>query len=131
MLFADVEGFSRLDESMTPYFVEKFLGGISEIIGRLTSTPAFVNTWGDSFFAVFDKLEDGLELALELRDYFSKGDWTELGMMEGMEVRISMHAGPAYEKFDPILGKLNFFGSHVNQAARIEPIVLPWFCFCF
>jgi class 3 adenylate cyclase len=125
MLFADVEGFSRLDETMTPYFVEKFLGGISEIIGRLTSTPAFVNTWGDSFFAVFDKLEDGLELALELRDYFSKGDWTELGMMEGMEVRISMHAGPAYEKFDPILGKLNFFGSHVNQAARIEPIVLP------
>ena len=35
-----------------------------------------------------------------------------------------MHAGPAYEKLDPIL-KLNFFGSHVNQAARIEPIVLP------
>ena len=125
MLFADVEGFSRLDESQTPYFVEKFLGGISEIIGRLNSSPAFVNTWGDSFFAVFDKLEDGLELALELRDYFSKGDWTELGLMEGMEVRISMHAGPAYEKFDPILGKLNFFGSHVNQAARIEPIVLP------
>lgn len=125
MLFADVEGFSRLDEVKTPYFVEKFLGGISEIIERLSSAPAFVNTWGDSFFAVFDKLDDGLELALELRDYFSKGDWSELGMMEGMEVRISMHAGPAYEKFDPILGKLNFFGSHVNQAARIEPIVLP------
>jgi len=125
MLFADVEGFSRLDESKTPYFVEKFLGGISSIIERLSVPPAFVNTWGDSFFAVFDKLEDGVELALELRDYFSKGDWTQLGMMEGMEVRISMHAGPAYEKFDPILGKLNFFGSHVNQAARIEPIVLP------
>jgi class 3 adenylate cyclase/tetratricopeptide (TPR) repeat protein len=125
MLFADVEGFSRLDESMTPQFVEKFLGGISEIIERLSSAPAFVNTWGDSFFAVFDKLEDGLKLALELRDYFSKGDWSELGLMKGMEVRISMHAGPAYEKFDPILGKLNFFGNHVNQAARIEPIVLP------
>ena len=125
MLFADVEGFSRLDEAKTPYFVEKFLGGISEIIERLSSAPAFVNTWGDSFFAVFDKLEDGLQLALELRDYFSKGDWSDLGMMEGMEVRISMHAGPAYEKFDPILGKLNFFGNHVNQAARIEPIVLP------
>ena len=33
--------------------------------------------------------------------------------------------GPVYEKFDPILGKSNFFGTHVNQAARIEPIVLP------
>ena len=125
MLFADVEGFSRLDESQTPFFVEKFLGGISEIIERLSSAPSFVNTWGDSFFAVFDKLDDGLELALELRDYFSKSDWSDLGLMDGLEVRISMHAGPAYQKLDPILGKLNFFGSHVNQAARIEPIVLP------
>ncbi len=125
MLFADVEGFSRLEENKTPQFVEKFLGGISSILSKLSSPPSFVNTWGDSFFAVFDNLDDGLELALELRDYFSAGDWTELGLSEGMEVRISMHAGPAYEKFDPILGKLNFFGSHVNQAARIEPIVLP------
>ena len=45
--------------------------------------------------------------------------------MDGIEIRISMHAGPVYEKFDPILGKSNFFGTHVNQAARIEPIVLP------
>ena len=42
-----------------------------------------------------------------------------------MDVRISLHAGPVYEEFDPILKKRNFFGSHVNQAAQIEPIVLP------
>jgi len=42
-----------------------------------------------------------------------------------MDVRISMHAGPVYEEFDPLLKKRNFFGQHVNQAARIEPIVLP------
>ena len=42
-----------------------------------------------------------------------------------MEIRISMHAGPVYEEFDPILKRPNFFGRHVNQAARIEPIVLP------
>ena len=42
-----------------------------------------------------------------------------------------MHAGPAYEKFDPILGKLNFFGSHVNQAARGGPIRAARFRFCF
>ena len=40
------------------------------------------------------------------------------------------HAGPVYEEFDPILKKRNFFGRHVNQAARIEPIVLPGFRFC-
>ena len=125
MLFADVEGFSRLDETMTPYFVEKFLGGISEIIGRLTSTPAFVNTWGDSFFAVFESTEDALKLALDIRDYFNKGSWKDLLVEGEMEIRISMHAGPVYEEFDPILNRRNFFGRHVNQAARIEPIVLP------
>ena len=55
-------------------------------------------------FAVFDELDDGIKVALELRDYFAKGDWSELGLMDGLEIRISIHAGPVYEKFDPILG---------------------------
>jgi class 3 adenylate cyclase len=125
MLFADVEGFSKVSEELTPVFVEKFLGGISNGLETLSKPPAFVNTWGDSFFAVFDDLDDGLSLALQLRDYFSNGNWEELGLSEGLEVRISMHAGPVYEELDPVLMRRNFFGKHVNQAARIEPIVLP------
>ncbi len=125
MLFADVEGFTKVPEDRTPIFVDKFLGGISEMIQKLSMAPAFVNTWGDSFFAVFDDLDDALNLAIQLRDYFTKGNWTELGLKDGLEVRISMHAGPVYEEFDPILARRNFFGKHVNQAARIEPIVLP------
>ena len=62
---------------------------------------------------------------MQLRDYFSGDTWSELGLDDGLEVRISMHAGPVYEEFDPVLGRRNFFGHHVNQAARIEPIVLP------
>ena len=125
MLFADVEGFTKVPEHLTPIFVDKFLGGISEGIKSLSVPPAFANTWGDSFFAVFDDLDSALNLAIILRDYFSKGDWSELGLKDGLEVRISMHAGPVYEEFDPILKSKNFFGKHVNQAARIEPIVLP------
>ena len=125
MLFADVEGFTKVPEDLTPIFVEKFLGGISEMFTKLSMAPAFANTWGDSFFAVFDDLNDALNLAIQLRDYFSKGNWEELGLEDGLEVRISMHAGPVFEEFDPVLGRRNFFGKHVNQAARIEPIVLP------
>jgi hypothetical protein len=33
-------------------------------------------------------------------------------------VRVGMHAGPVYGALDPILGQINFFGSHVNRAAR-------------
>jgi len=125
MLFADVEGFTKVSEELTPLFVEKFLGGISNGLATLSKPPAFVNTWGDSFFAVFDDLDDALSLAVQLRDYFSKGNWEEIGLTEGLQVRISMHAGPVYEEMDPILMRKNFFGKHVNQAARIEPIVLP------
>ena len=125
MLFADVQAFSQVVEERTGEFVQVFHGGIAEMMDRFSCKPAFVNTWGDSFFAVFDELEDALKLALEARDYFNKGDWTDLLGGGSMEVRISMHAGPVYEEFDPILKRRNFFGRHVNQAARIEPIVLP------
>ena len=125
MLFADVAGFTKVAEDLTPVFVEKFLGGISAMIKKLSKAPAFVNTWGDSFFAVFDDLDDALNLSMQLRDYFTGDTWDELGLDDGLEVRISMHAGPVYEEFDPVLARRNFFGHHVNQAARIEPIVLP------
>ena len=26
---------------------------------------------------------------------------------------------------DPLLGRVNYFGSHVNRAARIEPVTAP------
>ncbi len=125
MLFADVQAFSRVVEEKTGSFVEAFHGGISQMMAKLSEAPVFVNTWGDSFFAVFDSTEDALKLALDIRDYFNKGSWKNLLLEGEMEVRISMHAGPVYEEFDPILQKINFFGRHVNQAARIEPIVLP------
>jgi class 3 adenylate cyclase len=125
MLFADIEGFSGVEDSKLPEFLDRFLDGVSKILDKLSLSPTFVNTWGDSFFAVFEELDDGLKLALELRDHFASTDWSDLGFRDGIDVRISMHAGPVFEKFDPILKKINFFGAHVNQAARIEPIVLP------
>ena len=125
MLFADVQAYSQVVEEKTSEFVNAFHGGIAAMLAKLKRDPAFVNTWGDSFFAVFDELEDALNLALEIRDYFNKGQWSELLSGGSMEVRVSMHAGPVHEEYDPILRKRNFFGRHVNQAARIEPIVLP------
>lgn len=125
MIFADVAAFSQITEELTSQFVEAFHGGVAQMIDKLPRPPSFVNTWGDSFFAVFEDLESALKLALGMRDYFTDSNWSEWLPNGKMEVRISMHAGPVYEEFDPILKKRNFFGSHVNQAARIEPIVLP------
>ena len=125
MLFADVEAFAKVDEDKTTQFVEVFHGNVSRMMDELNCSPSFLNSWGDSFFAVFDDLSDALKLAMSIRDFFGNGKWTDLSSDGKLDVRISMHAGPVYEEFDPILKKRNFFGRHVNQAARIEPIVLP------
>ena len=125
MLFADVEAFTKVQEELTPQFVEVFHGGVAKMMQELSCRPEFVNSWGDSFFAVFDDLNDALKLAMGMRDFFGNGNWPELSDTGKLDVRISMHAGPVYEEFDPLLKQRNFFGRHVNQAARIEPIVLP------
>ena len=125
MLFADVEAFTKVDEDKTTQFVEVFHGNVSRMMDELGCKPAFLNSWGDSFFGVFDDLNDALKLSMAIRDFFANGRWDELASDGRLDVRISMHAGPVYEEFDPILKKRNFFGRHVNQAARIEPIVLP------
>jgi class 3 adenylate cyclase len=39
-----------------------------------------------------------------------------------MALRVGAHLGPVYRARDPILKRDNFFGTHVNRAARIEPV---------
>jgi len=125
MLFADVVGFSKLTEEDTPAFLLNFLGGIAEIIARSAHKPEFVNTWGDGLFMVFGAVEAGAEFALQLRDEVVRTDWPTRGLPAGTSIRIGMHAGPVFPAPDPIILRTNFFGSHVNRAARIEPVTAP------
>ena len=46
-------------------------------------------------------------------------------MPKHLDIRIGLHAGPVYFAREPVLKRINFFGFHVNQAARIEPITSP------
>ena len=59
---------------------------------------------------------------MELRDMVRETDWRRLGLPGDLNIRIGLHVGPVYYAQEPLLRRLNFFGSHVNQAARIEPI---------
>ena len=40
-------------------------------------------------------------------------------------MRIGLHTGPVFEGHDAIIGRNNYFGSHVSRAARIEPVTAP------
>ena len=53
MLFADVMGYSKLDEARIPAFLFDFW---STVASRLNPKPPFVNTWGDAIFAVMNSV---------------------------------------------------------------------------
>jgi class 3 adenylate cyclase len=125
MLFADVKDFSKLREEYSPRFFLRFLEEVDGVLRSLKSAPAFSNTWGDGLFLVFHGVTECAEAALRLLERTEQVNWKELGFAETMPVRIGIHAGPVFSGQDPIIGRRNYFGSHVNRAARIEPVTMP------
>lgn len=125
MLFADVVGFSKLREEAAPSFFVEFLGQVADVIKHSTPRPASCNTWGDGLFIVFDSVTGAADFSLRLRDMVVRNDWGRVGLPPDTNIRIALHAGPVYRAHDPIIEKDNYFGSHVNRAARIEPVTAP------
>ncbi len=125
MLFADLVGYSRLREDQFPYFLNNFLVRLADDLKHSSHKPVFQNIWGDALYFVFDEMIPAAEYALDLRDFVRKTDWREMGLPGDLSIRIGLHSGPVYYAKEPILNKTNYFGSHVNRAARIEPITNP------
>ena len=125
ILFADLVGFSKLKEEQFPRYIEGFLGTLAGKLKNSPYDPIYKNIWGDAVCFVFDDLLSAAEYAMELRDMVRETDWDRLGLPRDLNIRIGLHVGPVYFAREPVLNRLNFFGSHVNQAARIEPITSP------
>lgn len=125
MIFADVTGFSGIDEAVTPRFFVDFMGTMSEALLRRQAAPVLANTWGDAFFLVYDDIDEAAETALWMRDFVRDQDWASLGLPEGISIRIALHAGPVFSTHDRLLGRTNFYGQHVNRTARMEPVTAP------
>lgn len=125
MLFADVVHFSRLVDAQVPAFVSHFLGMLHALEQVLPQEPLIRNTWGDGLFYVFEGLGDAASFATSLVDAVRQTDWAALGLPGDLNLRVALHAGPVFEGEDPVTGRPTCFGSHVNRAARIEPITPP------
>jgi class 3 adenylate cyclase/tetratricopeptide (TPR) repeat protein len=125
ILFADLVGYSRLSEDQVPHYIRGFLGTAADRLSVLGGKPLFRNIWGDAMFFVYQDLVEAAGAAMALRDMVRETDWASLGLPEDLNIRIGLHAGPVYYGVEPLLERINFFGFHVNQAARIEPITSP------
>ncbi len=124
-LFADVAGFGRLHDAQAPLFHTQFLGLVAAQIAASPRRPLSANTWGDAIYAVFDSAEDGAAFALGLIDRMEAIDWVEAGLAETSHIRVALNAGPMFRGFDPIIERVNYFGTSVTKAARIEPVTPP------
>jgi class 3 adenylate cyclase/tetratricopeptide (TPR) repeat protein len=125
MLFADVVGSSKIMEEQVPNFVEHFMGAINNLVDESTAKPLMKNTWGDALYSVFASVQDGGNFALQLRDLVCGTDWQTKGLPKELNLRISLHAGPVYCYKEPVFKELEYAGSHIVRAARIEPITPP------
>jgi class 3 adenylate cyclase/tetratricopeptide (TPR) repeat protein len=127
MLFADVAGFSGMPESKVPSFFLEFLGVVEQELK--STTTLFRNTWGDGLYLVFADVVACADFALRLLQRLEKFDFDSFGLSRKEKkkpgVRIGLHTGPVFESRDPIIDRINYFGSHVSRAARIEPVTLP------
>ncbi len=122
MLFGDIKGFSKLQDSQLPLFVKKIMGTVATVLSEEVGEKdlTFSNTWGDGIFLVFEDTVVAAKLALKLQKTLAELD--VVGLPDGLELRLGAHVGPTFELEDPVLGKGNFYGAHITRAARLEPV---------
>jgi len=121
VLFADVRGFSQLDDAAVPIFVDRVLGKIGEILSDNRGVE-LANTWGDGIFVVFNNPVDAAEAALRMQEEMTMVKRTLSEDFDHTGLRIALHYGLCYKHNDPILRRPNYFGEAVSRAARIEPV---------
>ncbi len=126
MLFADAVAFSKLSECQVKVFFEVFWGRVAKRLARLpTGTLLAANTWGDGLFLVIQDTAAAAGLGVELARMAAQTDWAALGLTAHTNLRVALHAGPAYEILDPVTQRPGFAGTHVSRAARMEPVTPP------
>ena len=124
LLFADFEGFSKLNDTEVPRFVTECMGLVGELAKDSRHRPVMKNTWGDGVYLVFATMRDSGLFALELCEELAQVNWSEKRLPE-MRVRIGLHAGPVFRCTDPVTHRTTYIGAHVSRAARIEPVTPP------
>jgi len=60
------------------------------------------SSWGDALYFCFTRVHDAGVFALLLTDLVAGARWATLGLPEGLNIRVSLHAAPVHAVIDPI-----------------------------
>ncbi|MDR1551663.1 MAG: adenylate/guanylate cyclase domain-containing protein [Holosporaceae bacterium] len=121
MMFSDIHGYSKLQDEHIPSFLD-FMDKLHIAIEKIGMSLESLNTWGDAVFAVADNPLKIADFSLRYCDVVETlgSKYPEFPLP--IRARISLHAGPVFVAEDPFIKKINFFGGHINRAARLEPV---------
>jgi predicted ATPase/class 3 adenylate cyclase len=111
MLFADLEGSTKLLDALGPHYgalVEQHRRLIRDTLAAYRGTE--VDWAGDGFFAVFRRARDGVAAAGELQTALAAEAWPNAAEVR---MRVGVHTG------EPELGDEGYIGMDVVRAARI------------
>jgi class 3 adenylate cyclase len=125
IIFTDFPGFSRLTEAVLPIFWDGVMRRIADVLDQHEGKVLCRNSWGDALYAVASSAAGAAEIALALQSRLREFDYGTIGLADSGGMRIGVHYGPAYRMFDHITGRMNFYGTEVSRAARIEPVTPP------
>ena len=121
MMFSDFHGYSKLQDEHIPDFLD-FMQKLKNAISEIDLPLESINTWGDAVFAVTKDPIVMADFALLFCDVVTCLGRCYPKFPLPILARISLHSGPVYKAIDPFLEKENFYGGHINRAARLEPV---------
>jgi class 3 adenylate cyclase len=123
-LFADVKGYSKLEEFQVKCFYQEILPKLKLKVDEYKEHITDINTWGDGLMIVSEDPYNLAHLALDIRDFYNNYNWKSHGMPE-LVVRISLHHGVIYKGLDPFRDREGVIGTEVTLGARLEPVTEP------
>lgn len=121
MMFSDLSGYSKLQDEHIPSFLD-FLEKLNNAMEKIGVTLESLNTWGDAIFAVADSAIKIADFGLRYCDIIENLGKKYPEFPFSIRARISLHSGPVFIAQDPFIKKMNFYGGHINRAARLEPV---------
>jgi class 3 adenylate cyclase len=124
ILFTDIKGsttmYERLGDAKAYRLVREHFVVLFENISARQGVP--IKTIGDAVMGVFSKNSDAMEAALNALRHFRELNLKKLPE-ERIEVKIGIHSGPVIAV--TLNNRLDYFGTTVNIAARIQRLAKP------
>jgi hypothetical protein len=123
VLFGDLPGFGRLDETGLANFYQHAMAAVAEAIGK--EQTEYRNAWGDAVQCVFAHPNAAARCALGIRAALHPDALTRRGLPRSLTPRLALDHGALLPVHDPVQRVAKFAGTVMTRAARIEPVTPP------